>query len=219
MLETFLPLLCVFGKLSKSLKMRVFPARNILKLRHSPFYDSADSGSEAVLKSASVPVGQKSLHGRRTVFTCKGLHTPLISILSKHHYFYPAQDHPVLTTVSSHQNRDEIVNLRESFEEESPYGAIQMLSLKKENKKKEELKALEWSFRSQNGAMGRRQRFKLTGKPEKPICAMESEAAGVLVASLLLFITCLPVALRQDTFHKSFLKELFLLPSPSVAQI
>lgn len=37
--------------------------------------------------------------------------------------------------------------------------------------------------------MRRRQRFKLTGKPEKPICAMESEAAGVLVASLLLFIT------------------------------
>lgn len=51
--------------------------------------------------------------------------------------------------------------------------------------------------------MGRRQRFKLTGKLEKPICAMVSEAAGEPVASLLLFITyffakgCLPGYLRQ----------------------
>lgn len=43
----------------------------------------------------------------------------------------------------------------------------------------------------------------LTGKPEKPICAMESEAAGVPAASLLLFITylfvngCLPGYSRQ----------------------
>lgn len=51
---------------------------------------------------------------------------------------------------------------------------------------------MEWSFRSQDRAIRRRQRFTLTGKPEKPICAMESEAAGVLVASsLLLFITYL----------------------------
>lgn len=62
---------------------------------------------------------------------------------------------------------------------------------------------MEWSFRSQDGAMGRRQRFQLTGKPEKPICAMESEAGGVLVASLFLFITylfangCLPGYFRR----------------------
>lgn len=65
--------------------------------------------------------------------------------------------------------------------------------------------------------MGRRQRFKLTGKPEKPICATESEAAGVPAASLLLFITylfasgCLPGYLRQ------ILKALLLPPSPSAA--
>lgn len=73
------------------------------------------------------------------------------------------------------------------------------------------------SDRRQDAAMARKQRFKLTGKPEKPICAMESEAAGVPAASLLLFITylfangCLPG-------YKSFLKELLLPPSPSAAQ-
>lgn len=37
----------------------------------------------------------------------------------------------MLTIVSSHQTRDELVNLRESFEEESSYRAIQVLSCKK----------------------------------------------------------------------------------------
>lgn len=65
--------------------------------------------------------------------------------------------------------------------------------------------------------MARRQRFKLTGKPEKPICAMESEAAGVPAASLLLFITCL-FANGCLPGYESFLKELPLPPSPSAAQ-
>lgn len=116
------------------------------------------------------------------VFTCKGLCTSLISIPSKHHYFYPAQDHPMLTIVSSHQTRDEIVNLRESFK-------------------------MEWSFRSQDGAIRRRQRFNITGKPEKPICAMESEAAGVLVASLLLFITYLFASGSSPGYFQQILPE------------
>lgn len=67
--------------------------------------------------------------------------------------------------------------------------------------------------------MGRRQGFKLTGKPKKSICAIESEAAGCWwPPCFYLLLICLPVALCQDTFDKSFLKELLLLPSPSVAQ-
>lgn len=128
MLETFLPLLAAFGKSLKSLKTRVFPARNILKQRHSSFYNSADAGSEAVrLKSALRSRGPE-VSAWKELFTCKGLRTPLISTPSKHRYFCPSQDHPMLTIASSHQTRDEIVNLRKSFEEESSYRAIQMLS-------------------------------------------------------------------------------------------
>ena len=69
------------------------------------------------------------------VFTCEGLHTPLTSIPGKHDYVCPClQDHPTLTTASSHQTRDEPVNLRESFEEDSSYRAIQVISCKKKVK-------------------------------------------------------------------------------------
>lgn len=64
--------------------------------------------------------------------------------------------------------------------------------------------------------MASRQRFKLTGKPEKPICAMESEAAGVRQPPCFyLLLICLQRAVCQATKDKSFLTELPLLPSPS----
>lgn len=56
--------------------------------------------------------------------------------------------------------------------------------------------------RSRDAAVASRQRLKLTGKPEKPICAMESGCRG-RAASTLLFIThlfakgCLPGCWRQ----------------------
>lgn len=195
MLETSLPLIAALVKLSQSVKTGVFPTRNISRQQQSSLYNSSDFGSES-----------RSLYLRPPVCVAEGLRL-----------FVRAQGPRAAALCAPRSTRtgDVLVNLAGCLGEQiqrDPSVIMQKRGLKGVQMRLQE-------DRSRDAAVASRQRLKLTGKAEKPICAMESEAAGVgRPPRFYLLLICLQRAVCQAAGDKSFLQELPLPPSPSATQ-